>query len=208
MNVSWRSYDESSERFFHKYEELTFSRVHRSFLRFLPQPGANCLDIGSGSGRDAIALAKRGYNVFAVEPSDALRELAATHHRHPNIRWIKDHLPSLNEVKLLGKKYSFILLSAVWMHVHPSDRNHALATLASLLADDGYIGITIRSGPDTEGRGMYPVSVEELRHHAAEYGLISVYLTRSVKDAMQRTEVSWKKVVLAKKGLWSGEKIS
>jgi SAM-dependent methyltransferase len=197
-SVSWRRYDEESDRFFQQYEELDFSKVHRSFLRFLPPKGANCLDVGAGSGRDAIALAKRGYNVVAVEPSDALRGLAANRHSHPNVYWIKDHLPSLQEIKSMRKEFSFILLSAVWMHIHPQNRDEALATLTSLLTKDGLIAITIRSGSDAEGREMYPATVEELLARAANCGLAPTYVSRSVEDTLNRENVRWKKIVLSK----------
>ena len=113
----WQIYGTNSEQFFHNYEKLSFAKIHRAFLRFLPPKGANCLDIGAGSGRDAIAMAKRGYSVTAVEPSNALRHLAETTHRHPRIRWVDDYLPELKRIKAFNEKYQFILLSAVWNHL-------------------------------------------------------------------------------------------
>lgn len=120
--ASWQYYDSNAKQFFRDYETLNFAKTHRAFLPYLPRQSTNCLDVGGGSGRDAKALAKRGYKVTAVEPSDALRHLATIRHSHPNIQWIQDHLPQLTQVNALKRKFEFILLSAVWMHIHPNER--------------------------------------------------------------------------------------
>lgn len=196
--VSWESYDVHSEQFFQTYEGLNFAKIHRAFLRFLPIKGSHCLDVGAGSGRDAYALAKRGYYVTAVEPSDPMRHLAESNHRHPDIHWVADSLPSLKQVRSLQMKYEFILLSAVWMHVHPNRREEALNTLSSLLTRDGHIALTVRLGPASSERIMYPVIVEELITQAEKQGLFPVYVSRAMTDRMNRHEVTWKKIVLTR----------
>lgn len=67
-----------------QYESLTFEDVHASLLDLLPAPGATILDIGAGSGRDAAWFAARGDDVFAVEPSEAMRAHARA--LHPSLR--------------------------------------------------------------------------------------------------------------------------
>ena len=63
-----------------QYESLSFEEVHAGILNLLPQPGAVVLDVGSGSGRDAAWFAAHGYDVVAVEPSDAMRAHARALH--------------------------------------------------------------------------------------------------------------------------------
>lgn len=198
--VSWEAYDEASGNFFESYERLSFSKTHRSFLRFLPEKGGACLDVGAGSGRDASALAQRGFYVTAVEPSRGLRILAMQHHMDAHIRWIDDHLPLLSKVVALGDRYSFILLSAVWMHIPPTDRVQSLKTLTQLLEPEGCIALTLRMGEPCHNRVMYPVSVSELIEQAGQLGLKAIYVSRSIQDSMDRHQIAWKKVVLAKAG--------
>jgi 2-polyprenyl-3-methyl-5-hydroxy-6-metoxy-1,4-benzoquinol methylase len=194
--VAWSAYDDGSESFFQTYESLRFSTTHRSFLRFLPASGARCLDVGAGSGRDASALAARGYQVTAVEPSRGLRTLAMAKHRQVNIRWIDDALPNLDKVKTLGEAYDFILLSAVWMHIEPKDRLPSLQSLKQLLVPNGCIALTLRIGDAPPNRPMYPINVDEFVAQANSVGLKSVYQSRKSVDSLKRERVRWIKLVL------------
>lgn len=197
--TTWHAYDDASDSYFDSYERLSFSDMHRAFLKFLPQKGAACLDVGAGSGRDAAALARRGFSVTAAEPSRGLRALAQARHQSLGIRWIDDHLPQLKGVVASQERFAFILVSAVWMHVAPDDRGLAVRTLADLLEIDGHIAITLRQGDVSDGRLMYPVNTEELLSQAEENGLRAVYVSRRNKDSLARQDISWRKVVLAKK---------
>lgn len=194
--LAWKAYDNASDHFFEAYESLKFSDAHRSFLRFLPAKGALCLDVGAGSGRDAAALARRGYRVTAVEPSDGLRGLAMTRHADAKITWVDDALPHLSKVISLKTRYDFILLSAVWMHIPSFDRIPSLRTLKHLLSADGHIAFTLKTGVPSDSRVMYPVSVDELLQHATQVGLKAVYVSRTTRDSLKRSQVGWIKVVL------------
>lgn len=197
-SVAWKAYNNASEVYFQTYEGLRFSKMHRAFSRFLPQLPANCLDVGAGSGRDAIALAKKGYYVTAVEPSVGMRRLAEKYHFHRRVRWLADALPRLSKVMAMPERYNFILLSAVWMHVPPHQRLQSLKTLNALLDSEGCIAITLRLGAPSEERIMYAVSVEELLAHAAQVGLVPLYVSRRMRDSLKREDVRWCKVVLRK----------
>lgn len=196
-NVAWDAYNQNSEGFFDVYESLSFANMHRSFLRFLPNGNGACLDVGAGSGRDAGALAARGYIVTAVEPSKKLLNLAKNHHHHPNITWVEDSLPKLNKLSSNSMLYDFILLSAVWMHILPGERREALINLKRLLKPKGFIAFTLRIGiTGCDGRPMYPVSVKELTNQAEELGFVTVYQSRKSYDSLKRKDVEWRKVVL------------
>ena len=194
--IGWTAYDQASESYFETYESLRFGTTHRAFLKFLPAPGSECLDIGSGSGRDAAALAKRGYAVTAVEPSAGLRKLASARHTHPHIDWLDDALPKLDKVKALEKRYDFILLSAVWMHIRPGDRLSSLKSIASVVKPGGVICMSLRIGPAPANRVMYPIDVNELLLQAKANGLDALYVSRLAPDALKRPGVGWIKVVL------------
>lgn len=198
-SITWKAYNEASKHFFETYEGLKFSAMHRTFLRFLPAQGGLCLDVGAGSGRDAAALARRGYRVIAVEPSDGLRQLAQQHHPDPDIVWIDDSLPKLTKVLARHERYQFILLSAVWMHIPPEQRLASLRTLSQLLEPGGYIAFTLRLGTPCYERVMYPVSVDELVGYADSIGLTPVYISRKSRDSLKRGDVGWKKVVLSRR---------
>ena len=49
-------YGETVEALIGQYESLAFADVHRELLPFLPAPPARVLDIGAGTGRDAVIV--------------------------------------------------------------------------------------------------------------------------------------------------------
>ncbi len=89
-------YAQAADRFIELSESITFEKLHRPILEFIPTTESDVLDIGSGSGRDAAAFARMGHNVTAVEPNSGFIETATRKHPLPNIQWIEDSLPSLS----------------------------------------------------------------------------------------------------------------
>jgi protein-L-isoaspartate O-methyltransferase len=188
-------YEQNASRLVSQYESLSFRDVHASLLDLLPAPGATVLDIGAGSGRDAAWFAANGYDVVAVEPSEAMLAHARALHPSDEIHWLSDSLPDLSKVRRLGLSFDLILLSAVWMHIPPAARQRALRKLATLLAPKGRIAISLRLGPPDTERAMYEVSLQELASLAQQFGLRIVQTTDS-QDRLGRAGVSWTNVVL------------
>jgi SAM-dependent methyltransferase len=188
-------YEQNADRLIDQYESLAFEEVHASLLDLLPAPGSTILDIGAGSGRDAAWFAERGDDVVAVEPSDAMRTHARALHPTPRIHWLSDSLPELTQVRRLGLTFDFILLSAVWMHVPPAARARALRKLATLLAPNGRIAISLRLGEPDAARAMHVVSLSELTALSQQFGLRLLHSNDS-EDRLGRSGVSWSTAVL------------
>ena len=68
----------------------------------LPPAPALIVDVGAGTGRDAVAFAAAGYEVVAIEPSAGMRAEAARLHPSPRIRWMSDSLAALLATSRLG----------------------------------------------------------------------------------------------------------
>ncbi len=183
-------YEQNAKELVTQYESLSFENVHAGLIDLLPAPGTTILDVGAGSGRDAAWLARRGYDVVAVEPSDAMRTQARALHGAHNIHWLSDSLPDLAQVRRLGLTFDLILLSAVWMHVPPAARARALRKLATMLAPSGRIAISLRLGEPDSARAMYTVSLHELSAHAQQFGLRLLRATDSA-DRLGRPGVAW-----------------
>lgn len=188
-------YEQHAGRLVDQYESLSPREVHASLVDLLPAPGATILDVGAGSGRDAAWLAENGYDVVAVEPSEAMLAHARALHPSSRIHWLADSLPDLAKVRRLGLSFDFILLSAVWMHIPPTARQRALRKLATLLAPKGRIAISLRLGAPDTARAMYEVSLAELASLARQFGLRIVHTSDS-QDRLGRSDVSWTNVVL------------
>lgn len=190
-----RSYDENAEALVAQYESLPFEEVHRGIMDWLPKPGSAVLDVGAGSGRDAAWFAARGDQVVAVEPSNEMRQRARKLHQAPNIRWLSDSLPDLSQVYRQGLTYDLIILSAVWMHIPPAQRERSLRKLTALLAPNGRVVISLRLGVPEVGREMYPVSLSELVYLGQQFGLRLVQ-SHDSDDRLGRNEVSWTTAIL------------
>jgi SAM-dependent methyltransferase len=190
-------YSETADELVERYEALQFEHVHRSVLPFLPRPPARVIDIGAGTGRDAAEFAARGYRVVAVEPTPELRAHAMRLHAEAAVEWIDDSLPDLALVRARRETFDLVMLTAVWMHLDPGQRERAMPAVASLLAPGGVMPMMLRHGPVPEGRRMFDVSAAETIALAACHGLGAVH--SSSRAAVTRDkDVTWDVLVFTR----------
>lgn len=192
-----QGYAEQAEILIPQYESLSFEQSHRVELHLLPTVPGRVLDIGAGSGRDAAWFAARGHYVLAIEPTRAFRVAAMTLHPSPSIEWLDDALPELGLVLLRDQLFDTIMLSAVWMHLDETERRTGMATLASLLAREGVLVLSLRHGPIPAGRRMFEVSSEETIALAGQHGLtpsLNVH-TQSIQAGNRAAGVTWTRLV-------------
>lgn len=183
-------YDENAQRLFDQYQSLEFERVHGEWLHHLPEQPGLVLDIGAGSGRDAKALAQKGWQVVAVEPADKLRALGQTTTAGLDVSWLEDSLPALSSVRQLSQRFQLILVSAVWMHLPGEDQQRALRVLSSLLAPGGHLVMTFREGPNNDSRQFHPVEMGVLDSWAQNLALLPVQASHN-GDQLGRDGVTW-----------------
>ncbi len=193
MPSSW--YDENAASVVPLYEAIDPAALHAWLRALLPDVPSAILDIGAGSGRDAAWLASLGHEVVATEPAAAMRREAQRLHPSPRIRWTGDALPDLEGPVRSGMSFSIVLASAVWQHVHPSQRSRAFRKMASLLKPGGVLALTLRHGPDPECRGMHPVSLEEVEALARDHGLAVIH-SENAADVQGRPQVTWTRLAL------------
>jgi SAM-dependent methyltransferase len=173
-----------------QYESVTFDQVYRDLLHLFPAQPVTVVDIGAGSGRDAAALARRGHRVVAVEPTHELRREGQRLHARLPIEWVDDHLPALDALRRGRRRFDVVLLTAVWMHLDPQEREAAMAALAELVADNGQVFLSLRHGPVPEGRRMFDVSARETAELAARHGLRCVHRAER-EDMLDRADITW-----------------
>jgi len=191
--VAW--YDTHASRLADGYEGLDAEDTHRRlFATLAGSVPLRVLDVGAGTGRDAAALAALGHSVTAVEPSPKMARLARALHADGNIAWMVDAMPELSKAQ---GPYDLIVLSAVWMHVPPADRNKAFERLVALLAPNGRLYITLRLGSAEPDRVIWPTDAREIRRLAASLR-IKVEDWGKRPDLLGRDEVHWQTLMLTK----------
>lgn len=190
-------YHQHAAQFQAQYDSLVAEEVHADWASLLDScvPG-RALDVGAGSGRDALWLMRKGWQVTAVEPAQGLRE-RGQRTTGKQVKWVDTQLPLLSNLERPAEGYDLILLSAVWMHLPQNERPQAFTRLAELLATTGRLIITLRFGPSDPKRPMYDVSVDELRQLAQPQRLELQRLGPEISiDRLQRPEVSWQTLCL------------
>ncbi|MFF4738403.1 class I SAM-dependent methyltransferase [Streptomyces sp. NPDC001262] len=178
-----------------RYGSVTFEEVHGGVLDLLPSGAAAVLDVGAGTGRDAAALARRGYRVVAVEPVRELRDVAQRLYASGDVRWVEDSLPELPRTE---GAFDVVLLSAVWMHLPPAARGRAMERLAALLAPAGLLVVSLRRGDPPTDRAMFDIPADEVMRDGERAGLRLVRVVEDGTDRLGRAEVWWQTVALRK----------
>jgi len=205
-------YNENAKELSQQYLSKTFDEVHKSWSQFLPSiienSNARILDLGAGSGRDSKHLAElaakthnteNNVQIFAVEPAKELSIIGENTTQLFNVKWLEDSLPALRNVTKQEISFDLILLSAVWMHIPPSDRARSIRKLANLLKPGGKLVISLRHGQTDEEckqRKMHHVCPDELKRLATDVGLFTKLETAKEEDKLGRNHVSWQTVVL------------
>jgi SAM-dependent methyltransferase len=183
-------YAENANALAEQYESLAFEALHRDLLPLLPPLPGRALDVGAGTGRDAAALARRGYRVVAVEPTPELRALGQSLHADVAIDWTDDALPDLATIDLREGRFDLALLTAVWMHLDARERRQAMPRIAALIAPGGLVAMSLRHGPVPAGRRMFAVSAAETTELATGVGL-ALLRQDERPDSRDREGVSW-----------------
>lgn len=160
----------ATEAFHRASEALTFEEIHADLLDLVPKRPDQALDVGAGTGRDAAALAARGWTVDAVEPVPGFRAVGQRTHASPRITWLDDALPHLETVQSRGHRYGLVVACAVWMHLSVTERATAWAVLGRLIRTGGVVIMSLRHGPVPADRWMNDVGGDETVEVAAAAG--------------------------------------
>jgi 2-polyprenyl-3-methyl-5-hydroxy-6-metoxy-1,4-benzoquinol methylase len=198
MKAMMNYYNHNAKQLFDKYQSLDPDKVHASWLRHLPQNPGLALDVGGGSGRDAAWLAKRGWEVIVVEPATVLLELGQKATEVYPVAWVNDCLPTLVELQKYRHSFSLILVSGVLMHLPYQQRIDSMETLAGLMAYNSLLVVSLRHGPDSEGREFYQVPADEIVQFAEKKSL-QAEVTNTLEDVLERDGVTWQTIIVEKR---------
>ncbi len=184
------------------YEAIDCDTLYVPVRGAIPDSPSRVIDIGAGSGRDAAWLAGMGHAVTAVEPVARFRMAGQRLHAGTGVFWIDDQLPALETVMARGARFDLVLLSGVWQHLSPAEREIALPRLAALMAPGAAMIVSLRHGPGAPGRDVFPIRDAEFAAGAQQAGLHveTPVRTGSVQPANRAAGVRWTWMVLRRGG--------
>ena len=216
MKLAPQFYNDNAAELANQYLSKTFEQVHKSWAHFLPviieNPNARILDLGAGAGRDAKYLAElaqqshgleNNLQIYAVEPAQDLAAIGKQTTQNLKVKWLEDSLPALSVITKQEVSFDLILLSAVWMHIPPSERARSIRKLANLLKPGGKLVISLRHSScskqaeeDFKQRKIHKVCADELKNLASEVGLFTKLATEKEHDKLGRNHIHWQTLVL------------
>lgn len=124
----------------------------------IPETG-NCLDMGCGSGNEAIFLAQCGYNVTGIDFSEKALEIADKKARtnKVEIKWMSEDVTNIN---LIGSTFDFINDRGCFHHINENERQKYADETGRLLKPGGHLLIRGSRNKNSEEKGFVIVNEE------------------------------------------------
>lgn len=116
------------------------------YLRRFEAP-SHVLDVGVGTGRIALALARRGFTVTGIDPDSHMLAQATSHlwHETPDVQSrVRLICSNINDYTC-SQRYKYIIFGHRTFQaiIGPDSQHRALARAADCLTDDGYIVVSL-----------------------------------------------------------------
>jgi SAM-dependent methyltransferase len=154
-------YRDRAKEFFDDTVHLDLSEIHNRWLPFLPKC-ATILDVGCGSGRDALAFSKRGHRVIAFDASPELVALAKAH------TGMNIYVSTIEEwFANSSLKFDGVWACASLLHLRPKALRKVFQSLqANVLTQNGFAYVSFKKGDctrtDEHGRIFTDLVLQDL----------------------------------------------
>lgn len=159
MTKTIEYYNAYAHAFFDSTFEINMSSLYQAFLRYLPKRG-KILDVGCGSGRDALYFSGLGYDVEAIDYSEALVELAR---KNTGLNIRKKSFYDINEID----QYAGIWACASLLHCERALLPAVIQKLVDALTTQGVCYLSFKYGDqnrEKDGREFTDLNEIEAAH--------------------------------------------
>lgn len=141
--------------------------------------GGPVLELGAGTGRVTRAVARRGAEVVALEPSTAMRRIGAEHTKGLPVRWVEGDMRNLNALKPKRRYPLVIAPFNAFMHLYTlEDQDAAMAGIAKHLAKGGRLAFDLYNPTHIGPQGV-------VQHEGDYEGGVSVFIHQTHEAAVQ-----------------------
>ena len=194
MNKTLQYYDQHAADFTADTKTCDMSARYIPFLNRV-KPGGLILDLGCGSGRDSVQFLQRGYQVCAVDGSEAMCEVATRQIGQPVQQMLFEEIN-------WKEQFDGIWACASLLHCTIDALPGILQKIADSLKQDGVLYVSFKYGDFMGWRnGRYFTNLTEARlqkllKDVPELKAEEVYLTGDVRPG--REEEQWLNAVIRK----------
>lgn len=167
-----KAYDQETADFWKIFPDTFIKKFRES----IPQ-GGNVLDVGSGSGRDALILREAGLEVICFDASEAM--IAMTKKKGFN-----SVLGDFNDLPFFNGSFDGVWCYTALLHVLKAEVRKGFEEIHRVLKEEGVLGLGLIEG-DTEGyresagvglpRYFAYYTKEEVEKLLSEIGFTSLY---------------------------------
>ena len=194
VNTTIQYYEEHAEEFTTNTINADMASIGSRFLAYLPT-GCRILDFGCGTGRDSKAFLDLGYDVTAIDGSEALCGIAQSLTGLP-VRCLdfRDYTPEEGEV------YEGIWACASLLHLKKTELLPVMKVLSQALIPGGAFYVSFKYGTfegERNGRHFTDFTLEEFREFIKSIPELSVaeyWVTGDVRPG--RGDERWLNIVL------------
>ena len=124
--------------------------------------GDTVLDIGCGTGQNALFLSEKGYNVTAIDLNPKMIEIGEERARKRNLK-IDFQVYDLFELINYSKKFDTVIDSSVFHMFSDSKRKSLETNIRSILKDEGRYHMLVFSDKEPEGYGPRRIKKKDIR---------------------------------------------
>ena len=186
MNSTLRYYDDHAEEFCVSTFSLDLGDLYIPFLERLPNKG-RILDAGCGSGRDAFAFSKLGFEVEAFDASPKIVRIAQR----------KTGLPirvDTFETFQPEAQFDGIWACASLLHLAKDQLAPCLKQLAQFLNPTGVIYASFKRGDGCSNRGerkfldLLPEQVPDFLHEVGTLECLKIWETADLRTGREKEQ--------------------
>ena len=180
-------YEHHADDYFRRSVSGDLSHVYARFVEHA-RPRGRVLDVGCGSGRDAAALKRLGFDVLAIDASAALVQLARAHSGVPCEVLRMEHIA-------FHREFDAIWACASLLHLSKGALVNVLSRLRQALVENGVLYASVQVGDGErfldDGRFYSYFEPTEFCRFVADAGFF-VAESWLTEDALAgRRSVSW-----------------
>ncbi len=135
-----QTFDETAEDYQKNTDNLAPTKLLDKFVNCLPKQ-AKVLDVGCGPGRDADYLQKQGLEIFGVDASQKMIELARQRNKE-----VSFEVMDMRELNFAPKNFDGVWASASVFFVDKETVKKVFAKIKEIMKKDGILFVSVKEG--------------------------------------------------------------